>query len=65
MIRLYELHKGDIIKIDNEEFIFEHLDGMYSYCTDKVGNVVNISAYTPLVKIDYFYEIDDSCISWQ
>lgn len=65
MIRLYELQKGSIIVIDNEELVFDHVDGAYSYCINKDGKVVHLSAYTPLIKIDNFYEIDDTCISWQ
>ena len=29
-----------------ERITFHHIDGMYSYCTDKDGNVVNLNACT-------------------
>ena len=28
-----------------EELFFDHLDGMYSFCKDKEGNIVHIPAY--------------------
>lgn len=63
MIRLYELQKGAVIIVDNEEIIFDHIDGAYSVCFS-VGGIVHLSAYTPLIRIDAHYEIDDTCISW-
>lgn len=33
------LKKGDIVK-------FHHIDGIYSYCTDKDGNKVHPAAWT-------------------
>lgn len=68
---LSDLKKGDKIKEDcfNEagekigEFItFDHLDGMYSYCTvdgaPESNNVIHLSRLTPLKKVEDYYEID-------
>ena len=30
----------------NEPVKFHHIDGMYSYCQDKQGNVVHLPAWT-------------------
>ena len=32
----------------DEELEFEHIDGMYSYCTTDDGSVVHLSASTPV-----------------
>lgn len=38
---------------------FDHIDGMYSYCTTPDGHVVHLSAGTPLKKVGAnLYEID-------
>lgn len=34
------------IPIEEKEYNFYHIDGMYSYCTDDDGNVVHIKAWT-------------------
>jgi hypothetical protein len=61
MIELYNLDRGTWFKIvdskvkvpvahqepdNNKIFKFHHIDGMYSYCTDKDGNVVHLAAWT-------------------
>lgn len=28
------------------EYLFHHIDGMYSYCTDSKGEVVHLAAWT-------------------
>jgi len=41
-----------------EGFItFHHIDGMYSYCTTEEGDVVHLSAMTPLIKENDYYII--------
>jgi hypothetical protein len=61
MTELYNLERGTWFKIVDknvkvpvahqelnaeETFKFDHIDGMYSYCTDKDGNVVHLAAWT-------------------
>ncbi len=68
-IRLYNLSKGARIKADcfDEEgkkigdfIIFDHLDGMYSYCTvANTNKVIHLSVITPLKKVKDYYEIYD------
>ena len=38
--------------------IFDHPDGMYSYCKTEKGGVLHLSMGTPLKKVDDHYEID-------
>lgn len=33
------------------EYLFDHIDGMYSYCKDGAGNVVNFAAWTKVFKL--------------
>jgi len=66
-MKLHEIPKGSKIKVrltsGREVFIiFHHLDGMYSYCTLDDGdsdNTVHLSRFTPLKKVDDYYEIDE------
>lgn len=58
-MKLFEIEKGSKIKWDGEIITFQHLDGMYSYCTLENGDVVHLSAMTPLRKINDVYEIDE------
>lgn len=65
-INLYEIPKGSKIKIEEGFITFHNIDGMYSYCTcdwvkddDLGGNVIHLSAVTPLKKVDDYYEIYD------
>ena len=63
---LYELCKGDKFKIVDDdlkvpvahdevdlaaEYLFGHIDGMYSYCKDMTGNVVHFAAWTKVKKV--------------
>lgn len=64
IIHLYDLKRGDKIHAHtnrsqkNKEVVtFDHLDGMYSYCTLPDGEVVHLGASCPLVKVDDHYEI--------
>lgn len=64
---LYELRKGDKFKIVDDdlkvpvahdevdlaaEYLFGHIDGMYSYCKDMTGNVVHFAAWTKVKKVE-------------
>ena len=58
-MKLYDLRKGDKISVDGDLVTFDHLDGMYSYCTLENGDVVHLSRFTPIKKINDIYEIDE------
>jgi len=46
MPKLYEMEKGSKIYSDvgdgSSYVVFDHVDGMYSYCVTEKGNVVHI-----------------------
>lgn len=54
-MKLYELKKGDrfqIIPKSEEVFIFDHVDGMYSYCFwEDTKEVVHIAAFQEVEKL--------------
>ena len=45
---VYESDTEHTIERTDEEFEFDHIDGMYSYCTDDEGNVIHLAAWTPV-----------------
>lgn len=55
MKRLYDMPKGTRINCEVSDgstyIIFDHLDGMYSYCKSEKGNVVHLAAAAPLHKV--------------
>lgn len=63
MIYLHDIPKGSKIVCevsDGSTFVvFDHLDGMYSYCETEKGGVLHLSGATPLVKEDDHYKIAD------
>lgn len=64
-MKLYELPRESNAKImvevsDGSSYvIFDHIDGMYSYCATEKGGVVHLSASTPLKKVGDHYEIEE------
>ena len=44
-MKLFEVPKYSRIKVGGMELDFHHIDGMYSYCTDKDGKVRHIAAW--------------------
>ena len=47
--KVYVTIVGDPTK---EVFFFDHLDGMYSYCKNKKGEVVHLAAFTVVKVVD-------------
>jgi hypothetical protein len=46
-MKLFEVPKNTrIVLSDGTELNFDHIDGMYSYCTDDDGKVVHLAAWT-------------------
>ena len=62
MIRLYELPENQNIRlyVDNEVIIFDHIDGLYSYCwfEEDETKIVHINACTQLKKYKDGYKIE-------
>lgn len=61
-MRLHKLPRGAKIVAkgisDGSTYIvFDHVDGMYSYCKTEKGGVIHLSAMTPLKKVDDHYEL--------
>ncbi len=66
--KLYELPQKQAIEVHCGDVVlsFDHLDGMYSYCTVKegksAGKLFHLSANTPLVQKNYwgriYYEVE-------
>jgi hypothetical protein len=45
-MKLYDVPRNSKILVDPYGIIdFHHIDGMYSYCVDKHGNVVHLAAW--------------------
>lgn len=65
---LYDLPKGakltDCEVSDGSKYVvFDHIDGMYSYCVSEKGAVVHLAAMTPMRKVgDNEYHIDAAAV---
>lgn len=45
-MKLYDVPRNSTIVLEGgEELEFKHIDGMYSYCLTKEGNVVHLAAW--------------------
>lgn len=58
-MKLYEISKKNVLVKytdgkDSKPFLFHHLDGMYSYCTDLHGNVFHPAAWTDVEIVEMF-----------
>ena len=66
-MKLYECKRGDRVIIndpdtntppvhrqlyDTELLTFDHVDGMYSFCRDKDGNIVHPAAWTAVTVLE-------------
>lgn len=52
-MKLYEVPRNSYIKLGNGEvYFFDHIDGMYSYCKDKEGNVLHFAAWSEVEIVD-------------
>lgn len=55
-MKLYDLPRGakiiDCECTDGSKYIiFEHVDGMYSYCTTEKGAIIHLAAMCPMRKV--------------
>ena len=57
-MKLYTLSKRDVLvralSEADEPFLFHHVDGMFSLCTDKHGNIFHPSASTEIEVVDMY-----------
>ena len=54
-MKLYELSKRNIWVKEIEtgfEFFFDHIDGMYSFCKNRDGDVIHPAAWTEVEVIE-------------
>lgn len=60
-MKLYEIKKGSKIVCELSDgsnyLIFDHLDGIYSYCITEKGGVVHLSTLAELKEVDGHYEL--------
>lgn len=50
-MKLYEVPRNTWVIVSGHEdkpILFHHIDGMYSLCTDKEGNILHLGASTPV-----------------
>lgn len=62
-MKLYEIPRHSKIHCnlsDGSSYVmFDHIDGMYSFCVSEKGGVCHLKASTPLVKDGEDYRIQD------
>ena len=51
-VKLYDVPRGSKIKFFDEVLTFHHLDGMYSVCTNKDGEIVHLACFSPVEVLD-------------
>ena len=60
-VKLYDLPKGTKIYEELSDgstyFIFDHIDGMYSYNKTEKGGIIHIKAFAELVKHEDGYKL--------
>lgn len=63
-MKLYDIPKGSKIAMDLSDgssyAIFDHIDGMYSYCETEKGGVIHFAASTPLKQQGDHYVVESS-----
>jgi len=51
---LFKIPRNTYIRVGEDVLLFDHVDGMYSFCTDKDGNVHHIAAWAEVEIVDGF-----------
>ena len=50
-MKLYELPRNTRFKLEGVEYLLEKIDGMYSRCFDKEGNLYYFAAFTEIEEL--------------
>lgn len=50
-VPLYSVPRNTYVKLGDDYFFFDHLDGMYSFCLDMNNMIYHIMATTPVVPL--------------
>jgi hypothetical protein len=48
-MKLYEVPRNSIVRTKDYEFYFFHIDGMFSLCKDKKGQVFHLLSTTDVI----------------
>jgi hypothetical protein len=55
-MKLYELSKRHVwvkpTEFEMEPVLFDHIDGMYSFCTNKENEVIHLAAWTEVELVE-------------
>lgn len=48
---LYKCKPRSYVMVDDAVIFFDHVDGMYSYCKDMLGNTIHLTAWLEVVPL--------------
>lgn len=48
---LYKCKPRSYVMVDDAVIFFDHIDGMYSYCKDMLGNTIHLTAWMEVVPL--------------
>ena len=48
---LYKCKPRSYVMVDDAVVFFDHIDGMYSYCKDMLGNTIHLTAWMEVVPL--------------
>lgn len=48
---LYKCKPRSYVMVDDAVIYFDHIDGMYSYCKDMLGNIIHLVAWMEVVPL--------------
>ena len=48
---LYKCKPRSYVMVDDAVIFFDHIDGMYSYCKDMLGNVIHLTAWLEVIPL--------------
>lgn len=48
---LYKCKPRSYVMVDDAVIFFDHIDGMYSYCRDMLGNIIHLTAWLEVIPL--------------